>query len=140
MKEFLKDMYIDIFRDGVTGIILAIILWITSLFVLAILLTGTLYLIDSSFLEESIAKGIITSKRIIPEHTDHGFIMAGKSMIPTTTHYPTSYEIQIRIDNLTDVVLFNENNFNKLKIGQVVNCTYKNGRLFESLYIDEVSW
>ncbi len=143
MREFIYDFFIEPFTDGILGIIGGLLTWVLlflCFMMLTIMAFGVLYLVDSSFMEEKQAKGIVTGKWIVPEHTDDSFILVGDIMVPTSTHYPTSYNIRIKIGGMEDNVEIKANYYNTIQTSQEVNCTYTNGRLYESLYIKDVSW
>ena len=134
------DMLIDPFTDGFWSILLGILMWILMLLVVGFILWGSLYLIDSVGLKEKQGKGIVIEKWFEPAHTYTTLIMVGKVSVPQIHSVPDTWKAKIKIKDITDDVSFYESDWNTLNINQSVNCTYKNGRICNSLYIENVSW
>ena len=134
------DMLIDPFTDGFWSILLGILMWILMLLVVGLILWGSLYLIDSVGLKEKQGKGIVIEKWFEPAHTYTTLIMVEKVSVPQIHSVPDTWKAKIKIKDITDDVSFYESDWNTLNINQSVNCTYKNGRICNSLYIENVSW
>jgi len=141
MKDSLiYDMLIDPFTDGVCGVLFGILSWILTLIICGLIAWGSLYLVDSVGLQEKKDSGVVVNKWFEPSHTTTSFMMVGKVLIPQTHHYPDSWMVEIKIHDLTDNVSLYEIDWNSLSINQKVSCTYKEGRIYNSLYIGNVSW
>nr|DAI89654.1 MAG TPA: hypothetical protein [Caudoviricetes sp.] len=138
MKDFLYNTFIAPFEDRCYFI--GILLWISGLLVFGLVLWGTLYLTDSTFLPEKQDKGVIVSKGYIPAHFQTTYIQSGKILVPITNYIPTIFQITIEINSLTDKFNLNEISYNSLEVGDTLNCRFTNGRLFNSIYIEEISW
>ena len=110
-------------------------MWLIVLFILSIFLYFMVWIVDSSFLHIKQKEGIITYKEIIPAHTTTTFTHVGKVTIPQTHYNPTAYEIEIAIDNLSNVFEVSYEDYNNIDINQKVYCEYTNGRILHSLYI-----
>lgn len=131
---------IEPFTDGFWMALIGILMWLLTLIVAGSILWGTLYLIDSVGLKEKQGKGVIIEKWVEPAHTYTTFVMVGKVSVPKIHHVPDTWKVKIQINDITDNVSFYESDWNVLSVNQKVNCTYKNGRIWDSLYITNVSW
>lgn len=140
MKEFFYDLFIYPFTDGFWGSIFGLIIWILMIGLISFLLWGSLYLVDSVGLKYNEGKGVIVEKIFEPTHTSHSFIYVGKIMVPQTHYYDDAWIIKIDIDGAVDNVSLNQGEWDKLSINQTINCEYKCGRIFKSIYIKNVSW
>lgn len=140
MKEFLYDMFIDPFTDGFWSVLFGILMWLFMLVLVGLIIWGAMYLVDSSFPNKKQGIGVIVEKGYEPPYTTLTYVVSGKVMIPTTIYHPEFWYAKISINDLTDCVFFNENDWNTLSINQKVNCTYISGRIWNSLYIKNVSW
>ena len=134
------DMFIEPFTDGFWMALLGILMWLLALIVAGLILWGTLYLIDSVGLKEKKGKGVVVEKWFEPAHTYTTFVMVGKVSVPQIHHVPDTWKVKIQINDITDNVSFYESDWNAITINQKVNCTYENGRIWDSLYITNVSW
>ena len=134
------DMFIEPFTDGFWMALLGILMWLLALIVAGLISWGTLYLIDSVGLKEKQGKGVVIEKWFEPAHTYTTIIMVDKVSVPQIHHVPDTWKVKIQINDITDNVSFYESDWNVLSVNQKVNCTYKNGRIWNSLYITNVSW
>lgn len=135
MKDFLEDILIDTFRDGLIGCVFGIIFWIFATTLVVLTFWLFVWLIDSSFLPLKESDGVVLEKHYTPAHTTTTYIMSGKIMVPITNYISDSYEIEIAIENLKDDVSVSADDFENINVGNKVFCTYTNGRICNSLYI-----
>jgi len=56
-------------------------------------------------------------------------------MIPVINHIPERHIIIVEINGLTDNIYVDETNYNNIKNGDILQCKYTNGRIFNTLYI-----
>lgn len=138
--SFFYDMFIEPFGDGFIGFCIGILMWFLALFLSGLILFGSLYLIDSVGLKEKQGEGIIIEKWFEPAHSYTTIVMVGKTTVPQIHYVPDAWEVKIQINDITDNVSFCESYWNTLSINQKVKCTYENGRIWDSLYITNVSW
>ena len=138
--SILYDMFIEPFTDGFWRALLGILMWLLALLVAGLILLGALFLIDSVGLKEKQGKGVVIEKWFEPAHTYTTFVMVGKVSVPQIRHVSDTWKVKIQINYITDNVSFYESDWNALSINQKVNCTYENGRIWDSLYITNVSW
>lgn len=138
MKSIMYYLFIEPFSIGWLEIILGSILWVMSLIIFGLIAWGTFYLIDYSFLKQQQDKGIVIDQWICPAHNSTSFVMTGKVMIPITTHYNTSWHLDIEINGLKDDVSVSKSYFDLIDIGDSVNCEYVNGRLSNYIYIKNI--
>lgn len=134
------DMFIEPFTDGFWMALFGILMWALALLVAGLILLGSLYLIDSVGLKEKQGSGVVIEKWFEPAHTHTTFIMVGKVTVPQIRSVPDTWKAKIKINDITDNVSFSESDWNTLTINQKVNCTYKNGRICNSIYIENVLW
>lgn len=139
MKDFFYDMLIETFKDGGMSILIGIIMWISMLLIIGFILFGGLYAVDYIGRYEKQGVGVVINKYIEPAHTITSFVMVGKIMVPQTHNYPDVWYATIKINDRKDNVSFDEHIWYKLEIKQNVNCTYKSGIIFKSIYIKKVS-
>jgi len=137
MKDFLYSTFIEPFEDR--GYFIGALIWILGLLVFGLVLWGTLYFTDSTFLPEKQGKGVIVNKGYVPAHFQTTYIQSGKILVPITNYIPTRFSITIEIKNLTDKFNLNEGSYRVLEVGDTLNCKFTNGRLFDSMYIEEIS-
>ena len=133
-------MFIEPFTEGFWMALLGILMWALTLLVAGLILWGSLYLIDSVGLKEKQGSGVVIEKWFEPAHTYITFILVGKVSVPQIHQVPDTWKVKIQINGITDNVSFYESDCNTLKVNQKVNCTYENGRIWDSLYITNVSW
>ena len=133
-------MFIDPFTDGFWMALLGILMLALALLVAGLILWGSLYLIDSVGLKEKEGSGVVIEKWFEPAHTYTTFILVGKVSGPQIHHVPDTWKVKIQINDITDNVSCCESDWNTLKVNQKVDCTYENGRIWDSLYITNVSW
>jgi hypothetical protein len=137
MKEFLRDMFLEPFTEGVVGYILGLFAWIISLLLLIGLIWLFIWLIDSSFLKQQNGKGFIVEKNYIPAHTQTRFIYAGKAIVPITDYIDDSYGLTIKINGLCGYIYVTKDTFHKLNIGDSCCLKYTNGRILNRIYIKD---
>jgi|GEM_PF-2586619 len=97
-----------------------------------------IWIIDSSFLEIKINKGVILRKYYENPYTYTSFIMCGKTMIPMTHYVDGRYMISIEIDDIKQDIEVTQDNYDILEVGDSLSCKYTNGRILKSIYIK--SW
>jgi len=139
-KKFLYEMFIEPFTDGLFMAIIGIITWLFVLGIIGIALYYTLYLIDSIGLKEQQGNGIVIDKWFEPTHTITTTIMVGKVSVPQIQRIPDIWKVKIKINKTTDNVSVGMNKWNEIKINQKINCDYKIGRIYNKLYIKNISW
>ena len=135
----IKEFYIDTFKDGVSGWVIGIIWWISTLLIIGLIGCGLFYLIDSCLLATQTSMGEVVSKWMIPSHYNTTYVQSGKVMIPITTHIPDAWSLNISICDLTDVVNVSEYTYNTISIGQELECEYVTGRVSGSVYIEAIN-
>lgn len=142
MKEFIYDMFIYPFEEWSWNILLGVFMWILALLVIFLISWGSLYLIDSVGLEERHGEGIIVNKWFEPEHTETILVYnaALKQSMPQIRHYDDTWKVKIAINGITDIISVFEEDYNQLDINQKVNCTYEEGRIWDSIYISGILW
>jgi len=147
IKDFLKFIFIE-FPFEVTEMIsegdwvskiVGILFVVLMLFIAAMILGSAFYLVDSSFRPTLEGHGTVTDKSFTPAHTTHGFIMAGKIMVPTTTHHPDNWKLAVLVGNQTDDVNVSKEFYDQISGSDRVSVKYAKGRLSNSLYIKDVS-
>jgi len=133
MKDFLEVWFIEPFKNRDYGI--GITVWFMSLMLFSPLSWVSLYFIDSSFLSQKEAKGIIINKRYTPGHFQTTYIQSGNILTPITNYIPDNYGIEIEINELTDDFVVTKKEWISLHEGDTLSCKFVSGRLFNSLYI-----
>lgn len=129
-----NELYIDLFKDGLVGFMMGIVIWLLSLFIVFFVGYGILYLIDYSFRPTQETFGKLVNKEFIPEHSETHFNPALK--MPTTTHYDDEWVLTIEVDGLTDDISVSQDYYNKCP--KKIKVKYSNGRIWNSLYIKEI--
>lgn len=136
MKYFFKEMLIENFEDG--EYFLGILMWLLSLIVFGLIAWLFGWLIDSTYLPIKEKNGIVTNKYIRPAHYVTTYVQSGKVLVPITTFYDTSYNIEITVDEMKDDVSVYSDYYDSCKIGEKIYCKYTNGRLFKTMYIQSI--
>jgi len=136
MKDFFKEMLIETFEDG--EYFLGILMWLFSLFVFGLIAWLFGRLIDSTYLPIKEDNGIVTNKFIRPAHYVTTYIKSGEVLVPITNFYDESYNITIKIDEMTDDVSIYQSSYNSIEIGEKLHCKYTNGRLFKTMHIQNI--
>lgn len=136
MNDFFKEMFIEIFEDG--EYFLGILMWLLSLILLGLIAWIFGWLIDSTCLPIKEDNGIVTNKYVRPAHYVTTYIKSGEVLLPITTFYDDSYNITIKIDEMTDDVAIYQSSYNSIEIGEKLHCKYTNGRLFKTMYIQSI--
>lgn len=134
-KIFVHDQFIEPISDY--GLFTALVVMILKLGTAILIMGTTLWLIDSCFLKQNYGQGVIVNKYYKSEYTYYTSIHAGNTstMIPNTI--PESFNIVVEIEGLEDKVGISETNYNELKIGDTVECAFKRGRIFKTIYIND---
>ena len=134
----IKDLYIDIFRDGIIGCILGIIIWIFSLMLLTLISWGIFYIVDSSFLPTNTSVGNVINKKFSPAYYTTTYIRSGNATIPVTRHIPNRWYLTIEINNMSDDVNVESLYYNNTNIGDNIECEYVKGRFSDYIYIEKI--
>lgn len=132
----LREIFIEPFedRDYFSGILI----WVISLLSLILVSSILLYFIDSSFMHDYKKRGIITKEYIVKSHYTTTYSKVGTVSVPITTFHPTKFYLRISIDNLNDDVSVTHLYFNSVDTGDKVYCRYNKGRIFNTIYINEI--
>lgn len=137
MKDFLNNFFIEPFKDK--EYFLGVLCWLLGLLIIGVFLWTVLYYIDSSNLPQKSGKGEIINKGYTPEHFQTTYIHSGNTLIPVTNFVPAHYQIVLKINDLTDRVNITESYYDSLEVGDTIDCKYVSGRLFDSMYVEEIS-
>jgi len=139
MKDFFIEMYIEPLSEGFSGIMLALFMWVISLFLTMLLMWGSLYLVDSVGLDIQYGRGEVTEREFIPAHTTTTMVYnaATKTSIPQVNHYPDAWYLTIKVNKvgLSDTVEVTYESFINQHKGDDLEITYSNGRIWDSVYI-----
>lgn len=139
MKNFLYDLLIEPFTDGdFLGYFIGFIMWVVFLSVTFLLLLLGFWLVDSSFMPIKEKDGVIVGKFYNPEYETTTYTQIGDVNIPTTTYHDETFYVVVEIDGLKDDVAVYESYYDKAKKGDILHCTYTNGRIGETLYIKTI--
>lgn len=138
MKDFIDDFYIDPFRGDFWEGLVGVLTWILTLLLLGFVSVLLGWLIDSSFLPIKEDNGVVVEKYVIPAHSSTTYSYVGKVMIPHTTHYSDRYVIEIEINGLKDNLSLKQNSWSKVKLGDILHCSYTSGRIFNTIYIESI--
>jgi hypothetical protein len=131
-----KELLIDVWTEGDwVPMVLSSIIWAMLLLLIWLFGYGALYLIDSSYLQEQNGTGKIVDMVYHPAHTYTTFIHVNKVSIPQIHRVPESWECIIKVNNLTDGVSVTKYFYDRTPIGQDLNVTFTNGRIWDSMYI-----
>lgn len=136
MLEFLKETLFDTFLDGISGIIIGLLMWILFLLISGLIIWGTLFTIDYAFRPTQEGTGTVISKEFIPEHTILVYNAALKMNMPQIVE--DEWKIWINVDDLNDDVSVTPNFFNTVKEGQQLKVKYSFGRIWKTIYIKDI--
>lgn len=134
MKEFLKSTLIETFEDGFLGFVFGIFSWLILLSTSLLTLFYITYLVDSSFLQDKKGVATVQLKYVIPAHFETTYVMVGKVMTPIQNFHEEKCMLVLSVSGIEDEV----NNcyyYSSFNVGDSIEVTYSNGRLFNSLYI-----
>lgn len=129
---------IDMFTYGFKNSpIITTIMSIVLLLTIILILAGLLYAIDSWFLPNKQGEGIVLNKKFTPAHTTMilTYNAATKTSMPTPIYHSDSWEIEVGMNKLTDTVEINEEQFNKIAVGDIAKINYSIGRFSSGMYI-----
>lgn len=129
------EMYIEPFTEGFWGCMIALFVWIISLFIAALILVGTLYLIDSVGLEEKKGNGVIVSKHFTPAHTYYTTVIVNKTPIMQSHFVADSWQVTVKINGMTDSISIDKYFWESLHEKDNVKCIYTEGRIQKTIYI-----
>lgn len=133
----MREIFIDPFEDGEWFI--GILIWILALIISSLLFLGIFYLVDSCYLPQKENKGVVREKHFYPAHVQITYVSSGKTMIPITTYIPDRYSLEVQIENSYDNVFVSYDFYYNSEIKDTLDCKYVNGRLSNSIYIEEIS-
>ena len=131
----LKEFYLGVFEDSV---IVGVLLWAFTAVVFWLISLLAFYVVDSCFLESQLGLGVLVEKWVEPSHHVTTYIQSGKVMVPVTHYIPEHFNLRISIRDLTDVIDVSSDTYNRLALGQKVNCDYILGRISGDLYINSI--
>ena len=139
MKDFINTFFIEPFREkDLVGILVGILMGLVSLTLLSLLLWFFIWIVDTSFLTIKEKEGTITNKYYVPAHKNHGTMMVGKILIPTSNYVPDTYYITIVIDGKSDDVSINYKSW--ILVEEDCNslcCKYTISRIFDKMDIED---
>lgn len=140
MKEILKDFYGDMLigpfqEEGILWPIFGVVLWGIVIFLVVLVFSLFVWIIDSSFLPTKSAHGTIVEKYVIPSHTTIIFNKIGDTHIPQTIYHPTQYIVRIGVNGLTGDISIPATRYDNIIVGRSVWCEYASGRILPSIYI-----
>lgn len=140
MIDFFDFLLIGPFKTGNWFIyFLGVLMWFCFLIIAGLFLYGILTAIDSWFMPELKGKGKIIAKDKVDAHSTTTFTKVGNVTVPQTRHYKDAYYVTVEIDGKEDKVCVKKKFYKNSQIGDVVECAYNLGRLFDwTLYIDEI--
>lgn len=121
--------------DWPVGTILAIIVILATLAVVLVILCGIFTIIDSWFLPTQSGTGRITKKNFIPAHTTTTLISTGKTLMPMTSFYPNSWELELIVSGKPASMSIKKERYDSLNIGDTVLVDYAIGRFSKDIYI-----
>jgi hypothetical protein len=134
-----REVYLEPFEDGVSGWLLGMLIWGLTLTILGLIGWGLFYVVDSCWLPIHTGIGEVIGKGYSPAHYTTTYVMSGKVMIPVNTYVPESWNITININGLTDIVNISEYNYNRISIGEKLECDYVTGRISSGIYIKAIN-
>ena len=82
--------------------------------------------------------GTVVDKEYIAAYTSTMYIKSGNVLVPSTTHYPESYNITVDVDGLIDEISVSKDSYDTIKVGDWLKVIYKKGRLFNTISIISV--
>lgn len=128
----IRDLFEDICSpyasgmDRLIGVLLLILISLTAILVLGL---AFLLIDEAGVKSHEVTSTSIVQKEYTPAHTTHGFIPAGKVIIPTTTHHPNRYTLYFDIEgNYTSINVSGEF-FDVIRIGDRVEVQYGHRRI-----------
>jgi hypothetical protein len=128
MKDFLYEFLIEPFTDGLSGILVGLISWLFLALISFLILWG----VDGLFLPTQESKGVVIGKEFIAEHDE----MVGE----TWYSYDDEWKLYIEVDGKTDSFSLTESAYNEIQIGRVLPITYSHGRIWETVYIKQITY
>lgn len=129
MKEFLKDIFIDIFEEKHwSNYLLGILIWLMCLLIVGLLTCGITNGVNRIGRQEQSGTGTVTEKCFVPAHSES----YGKGQ---SRWVDDAWHLHIKIDGLSDCIWVSHNYYNNTSIGDTKCIEYYTGRLWNSLYI-----
>lgn len=120
------------------GWFMVIVLWIFKTVIALVLIMFVLWAIDSSFLPQENGDGVVVEKYYKPSFMYFQTMHTGKNSLMTyPVTVPESFNLVIRINGLKDTYRTFESDYSKIKVGEHLKCTYNNGRIFNTIYIED---
>ena len=130
----IREYFIDQIDDY--GWTMFIIVWLFKIVVVSIFALLVLWVIDSSFLPNQKAEGIVIEKYYRPAYTYYQTMHTGKNSSMTyPVHVDESYNMVIEINGLSDRVRTYAYEYHNVPIGKHYMCIYTKGRIFNTIYI-----
>ncbi|MBI1363657.1 MAG: hypothetical protein GC134_06700 [Proteobacteria bacterium] len=115
------------------------ILWLCAAAVAAIIGLLVFVAIDSIGVDTHPEPGTVTGRTFTAAHTTHGMIMAGKVMVPTTTHYPDKWTFDVKLVSGPAVTCtVSKSQYDAIADGSAVTAIVKSGRLSNDTYCDGI--
>lgn len=133
-----RELFIDGFKEGFYGIVIAIIFWFMLAVTASFLFYGAFYLTDSKFLEFKECSGVIVEKKYEKAHDTLIVVGDGKSAILAPKYVSESYFVFIKCKDGSNWVCVDRYTYESLNVGCVVNVKYCIGRLSKKFYIKEI--
>lgn len=133
-RSKVKEYFTEQIRDY--GWTMFIILWLFKIAAASIFALLVLWVIDSSFLPNQKAEGIVVEKYYKPAFMYYQTMHTGKNSSMTyPVHVDESYNMVIEINGLTDRVRTFAYEYYNVPVGKHYMCTYTKGRIFNTIYI-----
>ncbi len=83
-------------------------------------------------------KGEVVDKEFIPAHETTQMIHVGKTTIPSRTHHPDKWTVEVSIANQVDSVSVTKEFHDKVAKGDPIAASYVIGRFTGKMYLKEV--
>lgn len=143
MENCLDFLLFNPFSEGITGIILGIIGWVSFLLLIGVFIYLILCILDEIWLPKETGQGVIVKKEFKAAHGSTQLIPISMMspmifIMPILHHHDDCWSIIIEVNGIQGEFDVNEDDYNKLEIGQKLNLTYSWGRIFISVLVK--SW
>lgn len=127
MKDFLNSFLIEPFSEGIIGVIIGLFMWLVVGFLVFLCFWG----VDALFLPTQQGTGVVISKDYVPE---------SEVLIDGVWHtIDEDFVLYIKVGDKVDDFSVSSENFEKINVNQKFNVVYSHGRIWETIYIDEIS-
>ena len=131
---FIKDLYIDSFKDGFVGVTAGLVSWVVTIMTAFVVIV----LVDSLFSYSSTQTVRVINKGYSPAHTTFIAQTVGKTTVMNPIHHSEYWYVKVDHDGSYADCKVSEDEFNLATVGSNAEALIGEGLITSSVYCNEI--